>query len=438
MPLFTARLKVAWESISTSYWFIPVCMMLLSVALCYSCLAIIERADLPDSFRPFIPVITQEGAQQLLSTVATAMVTATSIAFSMTIVALTLASSQFGPRLIRNFMLDKGTQAVLGILVSTFVFCLLALHHLSAITENQDAISLLAAAAMFLAIIDSVTIIYFIHHVSTSIQADQVIAKCFVQFINQVESLLPLPESNAKYKGVNEAWIKPDNAFTRVIDAKMSGYIQTINYTDFLRVDSQKIQGSEIVVRSGDHVVEGEAIFIIYSYQPLLDSDVNYLQNSIVIGSSRTPIQDPEFAISQLVEIALRALSPGINDPYTAMTCIDKLTAACSIISQRVFPEPCLIHTQTEVFVKRRTFDFAGVINTSFDQIRQASEGHVAVLIHLLHSLATLQAKCDPEKPTCITRQAENIYCQAQKSPVCEQDLQAIKHAYLHFQSNGM
>lgn len=434
LRIITARVRVFWESLSTSYWFIPVLMMLCSVALCYTCLSVIDRAFLPDALRPLIPLVTTNSVQQLLSTVAGAMITFTSIAFSMTLVALTLASNQFGPRLIRNFMNDKSTQAVLGIMVSTFLFCLLSLHHLSSISQNQDAISLLAGFTVFFAIADCVTIVYFIHHVSRSIQADQVIANCFDAFCSSIDSLLPKPESDSDFQAVNESWTGKDDEFAVELYAQSSGYVQTINYASFMAIPAIQVSGSEIHVRSGDHVVNGERLVTLYCKHPFEADEFSHLCRAIVLGSGRTPIQDPEFAISQLVEIALRALSPGINDPHTAINSIDKLTAACVLICQRDFPADTLVNKDSETWLKRRTFTFEGVVDTAFAQIRQAASAHPAVLIHLLNNLTTLLPRCKNNAHLSVIQHAKSIYAGSQSLTLCESDQQALDAAMLPFQ----
>lgn len=434
LRLITTRIRVIWESLSTSYWFIPILMMGCSVALCYTCLSVIERAFLPDLLRPLIPLVTESNVQQLLSTVAGAMITVTSIAFSMTLVSLTLASSQFGPRLIRNFMQDRNTQWVLGLLVSTFLFCLISLHHLSSISNNQDAISMLAGVTIFLAVLDCVTIIYFIHHVSRSIQADQVIADCLSHFEHNIDSLLPLPESESAYRPVAEQWASSEGAFKITVRALSSGYVQTINYTSFLDQPTASVAGCELHVRSGDHVLMGEALFNVHSHQPAKEDDFSALRQAVVLGANRTPIQDPEFAISQLVEIALRALSPGINDPNTAITCIDKLTAICVQVSSRAFPAENLIHTHTEVWLKRRMFTFPGIIDKAYSQIRQASRDQIAVLISLLSNLAKLQNCCLAKEKNTINHHAQGIFEQVKTMTLSTCDRKSLEEALLPFE----
>ena len=379
-----------------------------------------------------MPLVTQDGAQQLLSTIAGAIITATSIAFSMTIVALTLASSQFGPRLIRTFMVDRGTQMVLGILVSTFLFCILALHQLSAITENSGALSILSAASVVMAIIDVATIIYFIHHVSRSIQADEVIYRCFTDFKSDLDTLLPKPETQRDLRQIPDKLPKKTE-FTYEIRSDTTGYVQNIDYQTLVETGVDRVDGIEVMVRSGDHVLPGALLMVIYGRCDLSPSLAKLLRQYVVIGRNRTPIQDPEFAIGQIVEVALRALSPGINDPFTAISCLDRLTSTCIIMSERQFPAPTVVNTTTDVWMHRRTFSYEGVINMAYNQIRQADSEHMSVVLHVLHCLKQLKQRIQQEYHYLLDEQADATDALARHHFVSNEDAATLKEAYTAF-----
>ncbi|MBD3584632.1 DUF2254 domain-containing protein [Salinimonas sp. HHU 13199] len=431
-PELTVRFRTWWEGVSTSYWFIPVCMMLTSFLLCYLCLTYIERTKLPDNLQSLVPMVTQNGAQQILSTIASSIITATSIAFSMTVVALTLASSQFGPRLLRTFMLDRGTQYVLGLLVSSFTFCLISLHHLSSMVENDDALAILSGISVVVGILDIFAIIFFIHHIGRFIQADEVIFRCYDELMQNIDELLPKPEDAPRERALPEALIS-DSHFQIAIKIDKSGYVQSVNYEKLLTSDYEGLEGIEVRARSGDHVFPDASVLIIHSryrkppehYQDLLDL--------IILGHRRTPVQDPEFAISQMVELALRALSPGINDPITAISCLDRLTASCIYMSKRTFPAQCVMNKETGVWLKRRTFSIEGVINTAFDQIRQAGKDHVDIALHILFCLKTLTAHLPDYLHPLLKLQAESTYQLILDNPLSEQDKKTINNAFIFF-----
>lgn len=428
----STRFKAFWEAISASYWFIPVCMMVASTVLCLFCLNIAQRDELPEYLFEFIPLITQTGAQQLLATIATAIITATSVAFSMTVVALVMASSQFGPRLLRTFMLDRATQFVLGTLVSTFLFCLISLHHLSNITEDQDAISLIAAVSGILATVSVFTIIFFIHHLARSIQADEVIYRCFENFTSNLGTLLPKPEETPDQIPIN-AQLPREGDYQITLLATANNYIQTINYDGLLKRDNDRIAGIELLARSGDYVFAGEPLLIVHSSCELNDAIIEQLKKFIVTGDQRTPVQDPEFAISQLVEIALRALSPSINDPYTAISCLNRLTSACILMSNREFPAHTLVNKQTNVWMKRRTFSLEGVINTAFDQIRQTSKEHVSVVLHVLRCLQKLDQMLPGSYRELLCAHAQATYSLAISCGPTAKDSYSLKEQSAYF-----
>lgn len=422
------RIRTQWESLSTSYWFIPLCMMLLFALLCGACLFLLERTTLPDWLLTVVPLVTQEGAQQVMGTLASSLITVTSIAFSMTIVALTLASSQFGPRLIRTFMVDRGTQVVLGMLVSSFLFCLLALHYISAVQENQDAMSLLTALSVVLGVLNIGVIIYFIHHVAASIQADQVIYRCFQELRGDIETLLPAPATNSSLQPVAPALLT-DGPFRHTLTAEREGYVQTIDYEAIARLRNDIVTGIEVLVRGGDHVFPRAPVLIIHSNTEVNRALLTTLSASVIVGNTRTPLQDPEFALGQLVEIALRALSPGINDPTTAITCLDRLTSACILMSQRSFPAPCVINKDTNCWIKRRAFTMEGVIDRAFDQIRQDGKSHVAIALHILRCLYVLKQQLDPKLAPLLARHAHATYALAMTESVVEKDNAALDAA---------
>ena len=259
------------------------------------------------------------------------------------------------------------------------------------------------------------------------------IANCVQHFESNINSLLPVPESDASFRAITEQWAAPQGDFLVSVKAVQNGYVQTINYSSFLNQSATEVAGCELHVRSGDHVLCGEALFTIHCRQPVSEADFTTLRQAVVLGANRTPIQDPEFAISQLVEIALRALSPGINDPHTAITCVDKLTAICVQVASREFPAENLIHTSSEVWLKRRTFTFAGVVDKAYSQVRQSANDQIAVLIHLLKSLAKLQQSCAASEQKTITHHAQSIaeLVRALTISVCDQ--QAIEEAMLPF-----
>ncbi len=199
LPLGSARLAQLWESLRTSYWFVPTVMTAGAVGLSFASVHLdqVVKAEWVRAVG-WIWAGSPEGARQVLSTIAGSMITVAGVAFSITIVALTLASTQFGPRLLRNFVRDLGNQVVLGTFVSTFVYCLLVLRTVRGgdVAEFVPYLSVTLGVAFALASLG--VLIYFIHHVSGAIQAEHLIASVADELEDAIERMFP------------ESWASPE------------------------------------------------------------------------------------------------------------------------------------------------------------------------------------------------------------------------------------
>ncbi|WP_456294950.1 DUF2254 domain-containing protein [Vibrio sp. AK197] len=398
--------QAKWQSIRASYWFVPVCMMLIAFCLGYACIYYTPVFISESLFRDYLPTVPADTASDLISAIATSIITATSIAFSMTLVALTMASSQFGPRLLQTFMDDRGTQLVLGFFTSTFVFCLIALHRVSVSDTDAITSSALAVLVLVIGIFDTLVLIYYIHHIARFIQVDEIISRCYHECIHSLSHLFTLTDEKKNHQCLKPSAVVDSPVITE-LSLTESGYVQTVDYHHLL--DQDGIQGIDILVRAGDHVVPNETLLRIHSTTQIDDERKHYCLSCIVLGKKRTSLQDPEFSVSQLVEIALRALSPGINDPITAMTCADRLTSVCILMAEHQFPSQAMRNTNTNIWLKRRTYTYESVLNTAFDQLRQAGEKHIDVMIHLVRCLNVMRKQLPQEYIQAVDTQISAV-----------------------------
>ena len=415
------------EKTQSSFWFVPSLMILFSFLLA----AVTLYIDLTYSQEnkgaiSFLYATNVEAVRSLLATIAGAMITVTSIAFSITIVALTLASSQFGPRLMRNFMMDKGTQIVLGTFISTFLFCIVIFCALSFKAPYAFEPGVTIAVAILMTCFSVCTLVYFIHHVAMSIQADVVIDDVYCELQGNIAKLFP---ALSKEKSP-----QPDSLFTQRKDknreisvyAPFSGYLQLIDKKSLLTLAEQSHCVIELHFSAGDFIVENTIIATVHLSNKTESGSSDAISKSIightVYGSCRTPVQDPEFAVHQLVEIALRALSPGINDPYTAITCIDKLNAVLCRLTTKVFPETeVLIDGVVRLICKSLTF--TDIATAAFDQIRQQSVNNLAVTIKMLDALHVLSGQTTTdEQHNFVLTQTEMISQQQAKECMSDHD----------------
>ena len=314
------KLLNVWESIRASFWFVPSIMVFWAVLLSFLMVAVDRRLDLT-SYSSFGILYAggPEGGRLILSTIAGSMVTVAGVAFSITIVALTLASSQFGSRLLRNFMRDTGNQLVLGTFISTFIYCLLVLRTVGQVDEAVFVPNVSITFAVVLALVNVGVLIFFIHHVSTSIQADQVIAAVYHELLNHIQRLFPEeigygPDHNEKVENEKSAL---GHAYYQTVPvlASQSGYLQAIDSDGLLEFATGNDLLMYLQYRPGEFVVAGSTIVAVQCNEPLDENLKRQISGSLILGAQRTPEQDSEYVVHQLVEVAVRALSPGIKIP---------------------------------------------------------------------------------------------------------------------------
>jgi len=334
------------------------------------------------------------GSRAILSAIAGSMVSVATTAFSITIVALQLASSQFGPRLLRNFMQDTGNQIVLGTFISTFVYSLLVLRTINGVDENEFVPHIAVTCGIGLAIASIGVLIYFIHHSASSIQVDHVISKVGRELDDVIDRLFPKQIGRGASKHRNEPSINDIPADFdrdgRPIQATSSSYVQAIDTDRLMELATEGNFLLQIQKRPGDFVVKGSPLAMVYPAEAVSKKLVEQINNAFVVGSQRTDQQDMEFSINQLVEIAVRALSPGINDPFTAIRCIDQLSAALCHLAQREIPSVYRYDDEDKLRVIAKAVTFVDAIDSAFNQIRQYGQTSVAVTIRLLEAIAVI------------------------------------------------
>ncbi|MBC3765275.1 DUF2254 domain-containing protein [Neptunicella marina] len=422
------RLLALIDTIKTSFWFIP--SLLVIGSLCAAALFIsldrFAHLNQLDAFE-LLYQIKADAARELLTTIASSMMTVVSITFSITIVSLTLASSQFGPRLIRNFMNDTSTQVVLGLFIADFVYCLAIVRAIDAFADSDYVPGLSILWCLLITLFSVFVLIYFIHHVARSIQADNVIDDVYCQLQSSVDSLFPLqaPSNDINNAGVDQL---PDYSRKQSISVKHSGYLQAIDFNGLVKRMQQHDCFAQVTAKIGDFVVEQQAVIEIHSDSVPKQALYEEALKCLTIGAKRSPIQDPEFAVHQLVEVALRALSPGVNDPYTAITCVDKLTATLCKLSSQTFPQTGYFDNKGSLRLYYQSITYSGIGNAAFDQIRQYSSTSLAVSIRQLESLMRL---CDmahnDQHLNFIHHQAGQIEQGLAKQSISDSDWQDIK-----------
>lgn len=380
-----------WEALRTSYWFLPAILGVLAIILSLATVGI-DHAIHEQSTWSVSWTYTggPEGARAVLATIAGSMITVAGVVFSITIVALSLASAQFGPRLLRNFIRDRRNQFVLGTFTATFLYCLLVLRTVRGTDQEQFVPGVSVSIGILLAVTNLGVLIYFIHHVAISIQATSVIQSVSDELQESIDRLWPEELGEGPPPEDTVVPIPFPVAEATTVNAKASGYVDAIQDESILSLAEQHDLVIRLAHRPGHFVVRETPIAFAWPASRVTEEIEQKLTQAFLLASQRTPFQDVEFAIDQLVEVAVRALSPGVNDPFTALNCIDRLGEALCRLASRSSPSALRFDDQHQLRVVTYPADFRAVSNAAFNQIRQYGASSAAVIIRLLETIAVI------------------------------------------------
>ncbi len=424
-----------WERLSSTYWFIPTVMAVSATA--FSFLSIHFDSIINAKWARTAGYIWgggPTGARSVLSTVASSTITVAGVVFSITIVALTLASSQFGPRLLRNFMSDRGTQIVLGVFTSTFLYCLLVLRTV----RGTDATSVIPFLSVTCGVVFAVAsvgfLIYFIHHVPNSILAETLLGRVARELQDGIERLYPdeVDDSPREEKGDVAAQLpRQFKTEAQPVLSQASGFIQTIASEQLIALAAREGLIIQLCRRPGDFVAEGASLALAWPGDKISEKGQEQFHNSFFFGWHRTPTQDIEYAVDQLVEVAVRALSPGINDPFTAMSCVEWLGVGLIQVGRRRIPSALHYDEENHLRLVTDVADYAGIAAAALNQIRQYGCSSIAVVTRLLDMIARVAAELKrPQDRQVLMDHAEAIREDGVREAKNDRDKHDIELAY--------
>jgi uncharacterized membrane protein len=383
----------AWrrEALRTNLWLVPMVEVVAAVAL-YGATHALDRAAFRGTLH--LPSWVIEGgadpARQILTALAAAVITVVGVVFSIMIVTLTLASTQFGPRMLRNFIRDRGTQLTLGTFVATFVYATLVLVSIPGpLPDGRQFVPHLSiTVSVALVGLSMGVLIYFIHHIATSIQLPQVIASIAADLSRAIDTERGARSSLEAGPSVAELLTRMRTG-GGTVPAPASGYLQFIRHRTLVQLATEKGAVVRLLYRPGHFLVTGHPMAVVWPAQAA-EAVTQELRRAHVTGPNRTLTQDLAFAFDQLVEIAIRALSPAVNDTFTALTCIDWLGESLCKVTTRW--EPTRVHRDSHGFVRVITahVSYAGLVERAFEKIRQAGRGMPAVMIRQLDALTKI------------------------------------------------
>ena len=436
-----------WNHLISTLWFVPMILVLAGVILGFVFTGIDYSMRIHLDTFSYLFSIQPSGAKDLLAVIASSTITIAATAFSITIVALTLASTQFSPRILRNFMRDTGNQIVLGILVGIFAYCIIVLRTIRDAKMENDNDFVPPLSVVFSIILGFLAIgclIYFIHHVATSIQATSIISSIAKDTLKEIKSNFPTGEGSTEIDTQTTNLLASNDYFE--INAKSIGYFQNIDAHELVRLAVKYDLLIKMQRKIGQFIIEGMPIIRIFSFQKGFRPDEKVVKEIIsdyAIDTYRTVEGDVAFGLRQIVDIALKALSPAINDTTTCVICVNYLTAIlCELAKRPSCPSNFFKAGKLRLLMEQQGFE--DYFDLAFNQIRQNAGGNVTVILLQLNALrilskinTSLQFKEERRmRHELMETQANLLFNLAEKTVRADEDLQTVRRYYRNVQKS--
>ncbi|MBB4264475.1 DUF2254 domain-containing protein [Roseospira visakhapatnamensis] len=391
--LVPGPLVVVLQRLVSGFLFIPSVIALLGVVL--AVLAVwVDRTLVPDSFETWVQIldIDAAGARSVLSTIAGATMTVISLVYSLTLVVFTLAAANIGPRLLENFTNNRVNQITIGLFAASFLYALIVLY----IVGESEVPKISVAVAIVLVTVSLFSLIYFVNDAARSVKVDNEIARTQHALRRSIDRLLvkETPEADG------EAYRIPTGP-TRTVAATAPGYITAVDIPDLKRLALQAGGFITMSAHLGDYVVAGETMAELVACSDRCTEDD--VRRAILLADARAPGGDIKFHIHLGVEIALRALSPGINDSYTALGAIDHLSGSLAMILQRGVPSALHRDEAGTPRVWMPILEIKDIIGVALHPLRRAGRGNMLVTLRLIEVVGKLRRIALPRHAPILT-----------------------------------
>jgi uncharacterized membrane protein len=329
-------------------------------------------------------------AQIVLATIAASIMTVVSIVFAILLMTLTLASMQFSPRILLSFVKDRVTQWTLGIFLGTFAYCMAALPAARSLPRPFAPVATVTCA-MLLAVMCVAWLIFFIHHISEAISVNHIVDRIAREIEGVIDAVMP---DSRRHAYEPEGVPFDDDKREVAVGSPVSGYIRYVDGGRLLDLATQFKLRVRVLRRVGHFVPAGVGLFGAAPAERLDPERMRELQATFDIGPTRTLQQDVEFGVIQIVDIALKAISTAVNDPSTAITCVDQLGRILIRFMSRHVPVSLLCDPPHVVRVIMPWIGTESLIDTAFEQIRHYSASDIAVSLRLLRALDDIASTC--------------------------------------------
>lgn len=397
------------ESIRGSLWFIPTLCVTGAVILAF----VLMRIDASGFDAEFLFGGGPEGARVVLSTISSSMITFTGLVFSITIVVLQLASQQYSPRVLRTFLRDRHSQFALGIFTATFTYALVVLREIrTAEASGGEFVPALAITAAFLFVLGSLFLfVDYIHHITQSIRVGNITHAIGVETREAISHIYD-------HEHVDEPVPLPTGE-TRSIPARRRGILQGLDRDELVELATRWDVIIEVVPAMGDFVPEGSTLMRVHGTG---DIDEKALHDDVSLGRERTMWQDPAFGFRQLADIAEKSLSPAVNDPTTAVQCLDEMHDLLRRLATRPFPSGQRMDKSGRLRLVYPVTSWEGYVHLAFDELRFYGRESLQVHRRLHATIDDLLQVVPPERRAILRKQERLLEETAERSILDAED----------------
>ncbi|QDL99081.1 DUF2254 domain-containing protein [Rhodopseudomonas palustris] len=419
----SARLRKLIDDLAESFWLLPALLVAFGVISAWALVGVDRDGIVPNWAEGWLYNGGATGARTLLGAVASSTISVAGTVFSITIAALSLAAGQMGPRLLRNFTRDRGNQVTLGIFLGTFCYALVVLRSVRMPDEGAFIPHLAVSVGIALAFVCVATLVYFVGHMSGRINVDTVIGLVSEDVRNVMRTLAtddrqPAPPPPAFWHGAEP------------VEDERRGYLQQLDEDGLAEWACKHHTAIRMLVRPGDYVFPGAPIAMI---KPLRDGAAEAIRNATALSPQHTSSTDLLFAVRQLVEVGVRALSPGINDPHTAISVLDRLgSALCEMKPLRLQTGVSIRNDHTVLVVPHVCYE--ELVDAMFHMIRQNAAGKPSILIRMIEVMTSVvSCERDPDRMEAVRKHADLVMRDAERDVGSPSDLSDIRARHRAF-----
>lgn len=384
------RWKERYVRARESFWFLPAVLVVLAVILSQLTLFLDRRIDLDWAGNSQL-ALGVDGSRGLLTTIGGSVLAVAGTAFSITISVIATASSSYGPRLVRNFMKDRGNQLVLGVFVATFAYCIVVLRSVTSADSDRGREAFVPYISVYLALLVALVnigcLVYFIHHIADSIQISTLVKAVRADLTRVAGREYPATEEDWDDDAVPAVRLDPDDPDVEVVTVGANGYLNTVDTSSLLTWARTEDVVIEIIPRVGDHVIAEEQLARVQRRADGgADGDgssggdedrsmADMIRSHVTVGAARSPHQDIRFALQQVTEVAVRAMSSGVNDSYTAQNAVEELGSGMAAIARGGEPPEGIADREGDLRLVLRRPRPVELIDLVFDDLRIHSGG---------------------------------------------------------------